>query len=382
MPWKEETVEQLRRTFVIRASQVGCNFSALCREYGITRKTGYKWQERYQSGLPLQDQSRAPSFRPGKTPPEIEELITSVRSEYPTWGARKILRYLSDRGNVGLPAPSTATAILKRHGFVTPEQSAQHKAFQHFTRDRPNDLWQMDFKGHFAMMDGNRCHPLTMKDDHSRNLLCLDAYDNERWDSVKGSLDRVFRENGLPNAILCDNGSPWGDSHGGYTLFELWMMQIDVLPIHGRPLHPQTQGKEERFHRTLNEDLLKRTSIRDLAHAQQLFDNYLIEFNTERPHGALGLDVPAQHYERSSRTLPKTLKEPEYDIGKTLRKVNYKGYISLHNHRYYLSETFTDKYMELSYLDDKTIAVCYGNFIIAKINIDEQLIISKRIYRR
>lgn len=382
MPWKEETVEQLRRTFVIRASQVGCNFSALCREYGITRKTGYKWQERYQSGLPLQDQSRAPSFRPGKTPPEIEELITSVRSEYPTWGARKILRYLSDRGNVDLPAPSTATAILKRHGFVTPEQSAQHKAFQHFTRDRPNDLWQMDFKGHFAMMDGNRCHPLTMKDDHSRNLLCLDAYDNERWDSVKGSLDRVFRENGLPNAILCDNGSPWGDSHGGYTLFELWMMQIDVLPIHGRPLHPQTQGKEERFHRTLNEDLLKRTSIRDLAHAQQLFDNYLIEFNTERPHGALGLDVPAQHYERSSRTLPKTLKEPEYDIGKTLRKVNYKGYISLHNHRYYLSETFTDKYMELSYLDDKTIAVCYGNFIIAKINIDEQLIISKRIYRR
>jgi transposase InsO family protein len=382
MPWKEETVEQLRRTFVTLASEAGCNFSALCREYGITRRTGYKWLERFQVGSSLHDQSRAPICRPQKTPPELEQLIISVRCNHPTWGARKILRYLADKGNVLLPAPSTATSILKRNGFVTPEASAQHTAFQRFERAAPNDLWQMDFKGHFAMLDGNRCHPLTMKDDHSRNLLCLDAYDNERWDSVKRSLERVFRKNGLPNAILCDNGAPWGDSHGGYTLFELWMMQIDVLPIHGRPLHPQTQGKEERFHRTLNEDLIKRTPIRDLRHAQQLFDDYLVEFNTERPHNALGLDVPSKHYIRSHRDFPEEIKEPEYDVGKTLRKVNYKGYISLRNHRYYLSETFIDKYMELAYLDEKTIAVCYGNFTIAKIDIDEQLIISKRIYRR
>lgn len=382
MPWKEETVEDLRRTFVIRAGEAGCNFSALCREFQITRRTGYKWLERYQEGASLADRSRAPILRPHKTTPEMEDLILSVRSNHPTWGARKILRHLADKGNVGLPVPSTATSILKRNGFITPEQSAQHTPFQRFERESPNDLWQMDFKGHFAMLDGNRCHPLTMKDDHSRNLLCLDAYDNERWDSVKGSLERVFRKNGLPNAILCDNGAPWGDSQGGYTPFELWMMQMDILPIHGRPLHPQTQGKEERFHRTLNEDLLKRTPIRNLVHAQQMFDDYLIEFNTERPHSALGLDVPAKHYQRSARSLPKILREPEYDIGKTLRKVNCKGYISIQNRRYYLSETFIDKYMELAYLDEKTIAVCYGNFIIAKIDMDEQLIISKRIYRR
>ena len=113
------------------------------------------------------------------------------------------------------------------------------------------------------MRDGNRCHPLTIKDDHSRNLLCLDAYDNEQWASVKASLDHVFGEYGLPNAILCDNGAPWGSSKQGYTVFELWMMQMDVLPIHGRPLHPQTQGKDERFHRTLNEDVLKRIPIRN-----------------------------------------------------------------------------------------------------------------------
>ena len=382
MPWKEETVEDQRRTFVIRANEAGCNFSALCREFQSTRRTGYKWLERHRSGEALNDQSRVPHHHPHKTSPETEELILSVRISHPTWGARKILRYLADKGNTCLPVPSTATSISKRNRFITPEDSARHTAFQRFVRDAPNDLWQMDFKGHFAMMDGNRCHPLTMKDDHSRNLLCLDAYDNERWEGVKGSLNRVFLDNGLPNAILCDNGAPWSDNHGGYTPFELWMMQMDVLPIHGRPLHPQTQGKEERFHRTLNEDLLKRTPIRDLAHAQQLFDSYRIEFNTERPHGALGLDVPAKHYRKSPRKMPEVLKEPEYDIGKTLRKVNCNGYISIQNHRYYLSETFIGRYMELLPQDENTIAVCYGNFVIAKVDLDERLFVSRRISRR
>ena len=382
MPWKEETVEDQRRAFVIRANEAGCNFSALCREFQITRRTGYKWLERYRAGEALEDQSRVPRHQAHKTNPETEELILSVRSNHPTWGARKILRYLEDKGNTGLPAPSTATSILKRNGFISPEESARHTAFQRFVRDAPNDLWQMDFKGHFAMMDGNRCHPLTMKDDHSRNLLCLDAYDNERWESVKGSLNRVFLNYGLPDTILCDNGAPWGDNLGGYTPFELWMMQMDVLPIHGRPLHPQTQGKEERFHRTLNEDLLKRTPIRNLAHAQQLFDSYRLEFNTERPHSALNLDVPAKHYKKSPRKMPDVLKEPEYDIGRTLRKVNCKGYISIQNHRYYLSETFCGKYMELLPLDENIFAVCYGNFVVAKIDLDEQLFISRRIFRR
>lgn len=382
MPWKEETVENQRRTFVALAAEAGCNFSALCRQYGISRKTGYKWVERYQEGISLSDQSRVPLFQPRRTPPEVEELILSVRINHPTWGARKILRHLEDKGNTLLPAPSTATSILKRNGFISPEASAQHIPFKRFVRDAPNDLWQMDFKGHFAMCDGNRCHPLTMKDDHSRNLLCLDAYDNERWESVEASLQRVFAEYGLPNSILCDNGKPWGDSHGGYTPFELWMMQMDVLPIHGRPLHPQTQGKEERFHRTLNEDVLKRNAIRDIAHAQEIFDAYRVEFNTERPHNALNLDVPAKHYKPSKRKMPECLKEPEYDTGKSLRKVNYKGYISIQRHRYYLSETFIDKYLELVPLGEDLLALCYGKFIVAKIDLDEQLFVSKKISRR
>lgn len=382
MPWKEETVEEQRRAFVVLAGEAGCNFSALCREFQITRRTGYKWLERYRGGGSLADESRAPRYRPGKTCAGMEELILSVRSDHPTWGARKILRYLADKGNTGLPAPSTAAAILKRNGFVSPEESDRHTAFLRFERAAPNELWQMDFKGHFAMLDGNRCHPLTMKDDHSRNLLCLDAYGNERWENVRGSLQRVFLENGLPQAILCDNGAPWADNQGGYTPFELWMMQMDILPIHGRPLHPQTQGKEERFHRTLNEDVLKRIPIRDLAHAQQVFDRYRVEFNTERPHGALGLDVPAKHYKRSARQMPAVLREPEYAPGKTLRKVNCKGYISVRQRRYYLSETFIGKYMELLPQEENVVAVCYGDFIVAKIDLDEQLFLSRRISRR
>jgi len=382
MPWKEETVENLRRAFVVEAIREGSNISELCRRYGITRKTGYKWIQRYYDGMTMLDQSRAPILRPHKTPPETEELIIAVRCDHPSWGARKILRYLANKGNHDLPVPSTATAILKRNGFITPEQSALHTPFSRFSMMYPNDMWQMDFKGHFAMQNGQRCHPLTIKDDCSRALLCLDAYDNERWGSVKTSLLRVFSEYGLPRTILCDNGSPWGDSKNGYTPFELWMMQMDVLPIHGRPFHPQTQGKEERFHRTLNEDVLKRTTLRDLNHAQVVFDAYRWEFNYERPHDALGLDVPAKHYNPSSRKMPDNFDDPEYDAGKTLRKVNYKGYISIQNHRYYLSETFIGKYLELIPCGEDQIEICYGNFVIAKIDLNERLFISRKIFRK
>lgn len=382
MPWKEETVEKLRETFIHLAIQEGSNISALCREYGISRRTGYKWLERYREGLPMKDKSKAPRYRPHKTPVETEELILTVRTKYPTWGARKILSHLLFKGNHDLPSPSTVTEILKRNGMISPEESAARKSTTRFVREFPNDLWQMDFKGHFEMQNGNRCHPLTMKDDHSRMLLCLDAHENERWDSVKGSLNRVFEEYGLPNSILCDNGAPWGNCKNGYTPFELWMMQLDILPIHGRPCHPQTQGKEERFHRTLNEDVLRRIAIKNLDHAQNVFDEYRYEFNHERPHGALNLDVPAKHYTASSRGLPSSWGEPEYDTGKTLRKVNFKGYISIQKHRYYLSETFIGKYLELVPCGEKKISVCYGNFQIAAIDLEEQLFVSRKIYRR
>ena len=374
-------MEKSRLEFVVEALAGEKSMSQLCREYEVSRPTGYKWLRRYQAGEPLRDQSHASRRHPNRTPPEVEALLVAARNRHPTWGGRKLVRYLEDQGYSGLPAASTATEILRRHGLISPEESEKHTPYRRFQMERPNQLWQMDFKGHFALTDGTRCHPLTISDDHSRRLLCLDAYDNERWPSVQGSLLRVFQENGLPEAILSDNGPPWGDNANGYTPYEVWMMQLGILPIHGRPLHPQTQGKEERFHRTLKEDVLKRRAFADLLQTQTVFDAYRAEFNQERPHAALGYDVPDRHYTPSPRPLPGSWGEPEYDAGLTLRRVNSKGYLSIQGRRYYLSEAMIGKYVELRFRPDNLVDLCYGPFRIASIDLSERLFRSRKISR-
>ena len=374
-------MEKSRLEFVVEALAGEKSMSQLCREYEVSRPTGYKWLRRYQAGEPLRDQSHASRRHPNRTPPEVEALLVAARNRHPTWGGRKLVRYLEDQGYSGLPAASTATEILRRHGLISPEESEKHTPYRRFQMERPNQLWQMDFKGHFALTDGTRCHPLTISDDHSRRLLCLDAYDNERWPSVQGSLLRVFQENGLPEAILSDNGPPWGDNANGYTPYEVWMMQLGILPIHGRPLHPQTQGKEERFHRTLKEDVLRRCAFADLLQTQTVFDAYRAEFNQERPHAALGYDVPDRHYTPSPRPLPGSWGEPEYDAGLTLRRVNSKGYLSIQGRRYYLSEAMIGKYVELRFRPDNLVDLCYGPFRIASIDLSERLFRSRKISR-
>ena len=374
-------MEKSRLEFVVEALAGEKSMSQLCREYEVSRPTGYKWLRRYQAGEPLRDQSHASRRHPNRTPPEVEALLVAARNRHPTWGGRKLVRYLEDQGYSGLPAASTATEILRRHGLISPEESEKHTPYRRFQMERPNQLWQMDFKGHFALTNGTRCHPLTISDDHSRRLLCLDAYDNERWPSVQRSLLRVFQENGLPEAILSDNGPPWGDNANGYTPYEVWMMQLGILPIHGRPLHPQTQGKEERFHRTLKEDVLKRRALADLLQAQTVFDAYRAEFNQERPHAALGYDVPDRHYTPSPRPLPGSWGEPEYDAGLTLRRVNSKGYLSIQGRRYYLSEAMIGKYVELRFRPDNLVDLCYGPFRIASIDLSERLFRSRKISR-
>lgn len=381
MPWECKTVNEKRMEFVVKAVAKEDSLSALCREYGISRPTGYKWLKRYSEGEQLYDRPHTPLKPSGKTPAEKETIILDARIQHPTWGPRKLRRYLEDKGVADLPATSTIAAILKRNGFITPEESQQHKAWKRFVKEAPNELWQMDYKGHFAMLDGQRCHPLTMLDDYSRFSLCVDAHENEQWLPTKDSLTRVFREYGLPAAILCDNGSPWADNTNGYTPFEIWMMQMDVLPIHGRPLHPQTQGKEERFHRTMKRDLLATTPIRDLQHAQQEFDLFKYCYNYERPHEALELSTPAKLYKPSTRAYIEHPTEPEYDTGSQLRKVNYKGYISICNYRYYLSESFIGKYIRIIPKHEHRVWLCYGDFVVAKINLQERLFTSRRIYR-
>ena len=182
------------------------------------------------------------------------------------------------------------------------------------------------------MKDGKRCHALSVLDDYSRFSLCVDAKENEQRHGVVQSFERLFDENGLPDSLLCDNGNPWGNSQTtGYTKYEVWLMEYDVLPIHGRIMHPQTQGKEERFHRTMDVELLKLTEIENMAHAQECFDSFRSCYNNERPHEALNMGVPAEFYHPGQRKKPSVISEWEYPNEYVLRKIKPTGYFTFGN---------------------------------------------------
>lgn len=378
MPWKEVTVMQEKEAFVAAAIQKEISFSQLCKEYGISRKTGYKWLARYYQEGTLSERSRKPHNMPNRTPPEMEQILLEERTEHPTWGPRKLERHLLDQGYADIPSKSTIGNILKRNGRIEPEASEAATPFMRFERKKPNELWQMDHKGDFGLLDNSRCFPLTVLDDMSRFDLCLHACSGTNHTEFWPVFMRLLEEYGLPDSILCDNGKPWGDSRGGITTFDVRMMRMGVLPIHGRPLHPQTQGKEERFHRTLKNDLIKRKAFTDIQDAQKAFNIWRNEYNNERPHEALNLDVPSKHYKASKKTLLEYDKPVEYESGKNLRKVNYKGYISIQRRRYYLSESLIDEYIQINPCDDNIVALQYGQFEFAKIDLSEGLIISRR----
>lgn len=378
MPWKERTVMTERSRFVAEALAGEDSFSAVCRAYGISRKTGYKWLRRAQAGENMADLSRAPLHSPNRTSPEMEATVLAERDRHPAWGPRKLQRALLNKGYEEVPSKSTIENILKRNNRIEPEDSVAATAFKRFERERPNELWQMDYKGDFALLDGTRCFPLTILDDHSRFCLCLNASTQTNNEAFLPVFTRILEEFGLPASILCDNGKPWGDSKGGITAFDVWMMRLGVLPIHGRPLHPQTQGKDERFHRTLKRELLRVRPFDNSADAQTSFDVWRAEYNQERPHEALKLEVPARHYQYSKRSLQEADRPVEYEVGARLRKVNYKGYLSIRNHRYYLAEALAGEYLELAEVSQHVVGLRYGDFEFAQIDLDQQLIISKR----
>jgi len=382
MPWGVKTVEQNREQFVNEVITGDQSKSSLCTKYGISRVTGDKWLARYASGEGLSDRSRAPFKTPRKTSKAIEEKIIEVREKHPAWGARKILRVLENRGETGLPVQSTICEILKRNGFVTPAASQASTPYKRFEKAKPNEMWQADFKGHFQTTDGIRCHPLTVIDDHSRYALCVDAKRNEKYEGVAASFERMFREFGLPETLLCDNGNPWGASQStGYTRFEVWLMKLDVHTIHGRPMHPQTQGKEERFNRTLKAEALNR-EIADMVEAQLRFDSFRKCYNYERPHAALGLDCPASYYSASLRKYSSDIKDWEYPQGFQVRKIKSRGYLTVNGTGYFLSEAFGKEVVAFCDAEEPgCVDIYFRNFRIAKLNLAERCFSSKKCYR-
>ncbi len=349
MPWKESTVVSERKEFIALALMEGANISELCRRLEISRKTAYKTLERYaEAGEDgLHDRSRRPHTCPHRTRPALEERIIALRLAHPTKGAHVLRRMLQDQGHTDVPAKSTINAILKRHGLIDPAQSAKHTPHVRFERPQPNELWQMDFKGHFVMQQ-NRCHPLTLLDDHSRFNLGLQACANERGETVQDRLTAVFRRYGLPQAMLMDNGSPWGnDSAQPFTPLTVWLMQLGINVLHSRPYHPQTLGKLERFHRSLKSELLAGTTFTDLDHCQRAFDTWRHFYNLERPHHALDLDTPITRYTPSPRPFPETLPALAYAPDDRVRSVDVSGRISFQGRRLRVGRAFTHKQVAL-----------------------------------
>ncbi|MBD3646013.1 MAG: IS481 family transposase, partial [Pseudomonadales bacterium] len=276
MSWKEVTQMSQRKEFVNMALQENSNISELCRRFGISRKTGYKFIKRYlQEGEEgLKNHSRRPQKSPSKTSIQTERLILELREAHPAWGGRKLKRRLEDLGNKNIPSASTITAILQRNNCINPEESLKHKAWKRFRAEQPNDLWQMDFKGSFTLRDA-RCYPLTILDDHSRYSLGIKACTNQKKETVKNELITVFETYGLPYSILVDNGCPWGsDADHPHTRLTVWLMRLGLRVIHSRPFHPQTMGKDERFHRTLKTEVIAYCANKTMNGCQIEFDNW------------------------------------------------------------------------------------------------------------
>jgi transposase InsO family protein len=349
MPFAEVSIMGARREFVSLALAVGANRRELCRRFGISPTTGYHWIAAYlrDGERGLEDRSRRPEHSPKKTPSSIEELVLGVRAEHPQWGAPKIRRVLERDFNVRR-AQSTIHAILRRHGRIDPAASLAAESWQRFEKPAPNDLWQIDFKGHFATGQG-RCYPLTILDDHSRYSLALRACANEQLASVQPALTAVLRRYGLPAAMLMDNGNPWGNSSAGhpYTKLTVWLIRLGIVPLHSRPLHPQTLGKDERFHRTLKAELLGTRWFASHQIVQSAFDHWREVYNHERPHAALGMAVPADRYVMSRRVFPEQLPPIEYDSTDLVRTVNSGGSILIKSRLFFFSEAFAGQKLAL-----------------------------------
>jgi transposase InsO family protein len=375
MPWRISSTMSERHEFVLLASQKEANIRRLCRRFGISSRTGYKWLHRFNDkGVAgLADRSRRPHHSPARTAAVVEKKVLAVQRKYRDWGGRKLEQRMLDLGHQSVPSANTITAILRRHQLLDPRESVKHKAFQRFERAAPNELWQMDFKGEFQLPRG-RCYPLTMLDDHSRFAVGLQACAANTTAITRTAVVEVFRRYGLPEAITCDNGPPWGTRfRGHYTRFGVWLLRLGIQLFHSRPHHPQTQGKDERFHRTLNVELLRHLQVKGHDQCQQQFNQWRHIYNNERPHEALGMKVPASRYQPSPRVYPERLPPIEYGPADIVRKVRNYGHFKYLGREYHIGSAFFGLHVALRYTSsDGLMDVYFCQQRIRTINLTDK----------
>jgi transposase InsO family protein len=365
MAWKMKDVQQQRAEFVIRAQRGEECITALCQEFAITRPTGYVWIHRYhQYGLAgLQDLSRRPVSSPKRTPVELEQRIIALRQQRPDWGARK-LQVLLQREGIRLPV-ITVHRVLLRHGLVGDEGRFPH-ACQRFERGRPNELWQMDFKGPRGWE--KPVGPLSVLDDHSRYLIALDGTWCTCGEAVQERLTTAFQRCGLPEEMLMDHGTPWWDEQApnGWTRLLVWVMKQGIRCVFSGYRHPQTQGKVERFHGSL-ERARRQRGLRPEELGQEWLDGFRQEYNQVRPHEALEMRTPASVWRASERRYDPQPGRWEYGPDAEVVKLGSQGKLTLDGYRWSISKSLAGEWVELKRIDGR-ILVYYCNTLIRELD--------------
>lgn len=374
MPWNKVEPVMQRKELMEKLLLPGVNVRALCAEYNVSRKTLYKWLARYKAaGLEgLADRSKSPKTHPNKITRELEALILKTHKLYPYWGPRKLRQVLiNETGRLDIPAVSTVARALKRQGCQVINNLKSSPAKIRFERSEPNDLWQMDFKGSF-MTKAHRCYPLTILDDHSRYSIGLQACKNEQGETVKSRLIQCFRVFGLPSQINVDNGNPWGSTDlESPTALSIWLAKQDIKLSHSAPYHPQTNGKDERFHRTLKLEVLHDRSYKSCHEIQEVFDRWQHIYNYKRPHSALDGKPPACRYATSKRLYNEQLKPVEYDLGEVVRKVCLvNGLIRFKGRRFRVGKGLCGEYIAIREADDPDeYSIFFKDLFIKKISL-------------
>ena len=368
MPWKRMDVSEQRMRFVIRAVSGGERLGALCREFGISRPTGYLWRGRYQQAgslTSLAEKSRRPQHSPGRTAEWMEQRVVELRQQT-GWGAKKLRVLLAQEQGVDLPV-RTIHRILERHGLVS--EGVHGPAPQRFERSAPNELWQMDSKGQYPLSDGE-CHPLSIVDDHSRYAVGLYALSALRTEQAYPCLVETFQRYGVLEAMLMDHGMLWWSTSNGWGLTWLSVRLIEqgIRLLYGRVCHPQTQGKVERFHRTLGAALRHRGVPERIEQWGPALDQIRQSYNQRRPHEALGMQRPADRYQRSARGYQEQPAEWEYPEGSEVRRLNTQGSLLEGRQRWFVCKALEGQRVRIERFENKLL-VSYRHMYIREVDV-------------
>jgi putative transposase len=378
MPWKETCPMDQKIQLLSDWSKQEYTITELSQTYNVSRKTIYKWVERYQNKGPegLNESSRAPLNHPNETGPEIVSKLIDTKLEHKHWGPKKIVARLEKQFPEQVwPAPSTAGHILKKEGLVDNRHYRRHTPpyTEPFRQcERPNDVWSMDYKGQFRMGDGRLCYPFTVTDNFSRFLITCQGLHHPSYENTKPWLEKAFQEYGLPVAMRNDNGAPFATvGLGGISLLSVWLIKLWIHPERIKAGHPEQNGRHERMHRTLKQETAAPPKM-DMEQQQMSFDEFQSEYNTKRPHEALEIEVPASVYVHSRRMLPNKLPAVEYPSSFTIRQVKQNGCIKWKGAEIYISQALTREPVGLRQIGESIWEVRFSFHTLGI--LDEQIV--------